>query len=54
MPEEPQPQPPFAHRVSERIGPGSVSVVRTGARTYEGLNERGTTVRIGPSRPESS
>lgn len=49
MPEEPQPQPQFAHRVSERIGPGSVSVVRTGARTYEGLNERGATVRIGPA-----
>ena len=36
-----------AHQVSERIGPGSVSVTRTGTRTYEGLNERGATVRIG-------
>ncbi|WP_448810960.1 OsmC family protein [Agromyces bauzanensis] len=41
-----------AHQVSERIGPGSVSVVRTGARTYEGLNERGSTVRIGPADAE--
>lgn len=35
------------HQVSERIGRGSVSVTRTGPRTYEGLNERGATVRIG-------
>lgn len=35
------------HQVSDRIGPGSVSVTRTGPRTYEGLNERGATVRIG-------
>ncbi|WP_448005870.1 OsmC family protein [Agromyces bauzanensis] len=41
-----------AHRVSERIGPGSVSVVRTGTRTYEGLNERGSIVRIGPADAE--
>jgi len=41
-----------AHRVSERIGPGSVSVTRTGARTYEGMNERGSTVRIGPADAE--
>lgn len=38
-----------AHRVSERIGPGSVSVTRTGSRTFEGMNERGSTVRIGPA-----
>lgn len=37
-----------AHQVSEHIGPGSVSVTRTGTRTYEGMNERGSTVRIGP------
>jgi uncharacterized OsmC-like protein len=37
-----------AHAVGERIGPGSVSVTRTGPRTYEGLNERGSTVLIGP------
>ncbi|MFF2387764.1 OsmC family protein [Agromyces sp. NPDC058104] len=36
-----------AHQVSERIGRGSVSVTRTGPRRYEGLNERGATVRIG-------
>jgi uncharacterized OsmC-like protein len=41
-----------AHQVSERIGPGSVSVTRTGSRTYEGLNERGATVRIGGSELE--
>ena len=41
-----------AHRVSERIGPGSVSVTRTGSRTYEGMNERGSTVRIGPPDAE--
>jgi len=41
-----------AHRVSERIGPGSVSVTRTGSRTYEGMNERGSTVRIGPADAE--
>ena len=41
-----------AHQVSERIGPGSVSVTRTGGRTYEGLNERGATVRIGGSELE--
>ena len=45
-----------AHRVSERIGPGSVSVTRTGTRTFEGMNERGSTVRIGrpPSRRRTS
>ncbi|GAA2044988.1 OsmC family protein [Agromyces tropicus] len=37
-----------AHAVGERIARGSVSVTRTGARTYEGLNERGSTVLIGP------
>lgn len=37
-----------AHQVSERIGPGSVSVARTGPRTYQGMNERGSTVLIGP------
>lgn len=36
---------PQAHRV----GPGSVSVRRTGTRTYEGSNSRGVTVRIGPA-----
>ena len=41
-----------AHQVSERIGPGSVSVTRTGSRTYEGLNERGATVSIGGSELE--
>ncbi|MCD2441647.1 OsmC family protein [Agromyces sp. SYSU K20354] len=41
-----------AHQVSERIGPGSVSVTRTGSRSYEGLNERGATVRIGGSELE--
>lgn len=47
-----QPQSEHAHRVSERIGPGSVSVTRTGTRTYEGMNERGSTVRIGPADAE--
>ncbi|WP_353816085.1 OsmC family protein [Agromyces sp. SYSU T00266] len=37
-----------AHAVGERIARGSVSVTRTGRRTYEGLNERGSTVLIGP------
>lgn len=41
-----------AHRVSEHIGPGSVSVTRTGPRTYEGMNERGSTVLIGPADAE--
>jgi uncharacterized OsmC-like protein len=41
-----------AHQVSERIGRGSVSVARTGSRTYEGMNERGSTVRIGPPDAE--
>jgi uncharacterized OsmC-like protein len=41
-----------AHQVSERIGPGSVSVTRTGSRTYEGMNERGSTVSIGPVEAE--
>ncbi|RXZ69950.1 OsmC family protein [Agromyces albus] len=40
--------PEHAHQVSAHIGPGSVSVTRTGTRTYEGMNERGSTVRIGP------
>src|SRR6188508_3503851 len=44
-----RPMSEHAHQVSERIGPGSVSVTRTGSRTYEGLNERGATVRIGGS-----
>ncbi|MGR2753005.1 OsmC family protein [Agromyces arachidis] len=35
------------HAVSERIGPGSVSVARIGPRRWEGLNERGATVQIG-------
>ncbi|MGW9630823.1 OsmC family protein [Agromyces sp. NPDC055520] len=41
-----------AHQVSERIGPGSVSVTRTGNRTFEGMNERGSTVSIGPVEAE--
>ncbi|MFC5790381.1 hypothetical protein EDM22_12720 [Agromyces tardus] len=41
-----------AHQVSDRIAPGSVSVTRTGTRTYEGLNERGSTVLIGPVEAE--
>lgn len=40
--------PEHAHQVSAHIGPGSVSVTRTGTRTYEGMNGRGSTVRIGP------
>ena len=48
-PHEPHDETAAAHQVSERIGPGSVSVTRTGPRTYEGLNERGSTVRIGPA-----
>lgn len=36
------------HAVSDRIGPGSVSVTRTGDRTYHGMNERGDGVLIGP------
>jgi len=42
-----QPATEHAHRVSDRIGPGSVSVVRVGPRMYEGLNERGATLRVG-------
>ncbi len=42
----------IAHEVSSRIGPGSVSVARTGTRTYEGMNERGSTVLIGPREAE--
>ena len=41
-----------AHQVSDRIGPGSVSVTRTGERTFEGMNERGSTVRIGPAEAD--
>ena len=41
-----------AHEVSSRIGPGSVSVARTGSRTYEGMNERGSTMLIGPREAE--
>ncbi len=48
-PLEPHDETAAAHQVSARIGPGSVSVTRTGRRTYEGLNERGSTVRIGPA-----
>ena len=44
--------PEHAHQVSAHIGPGSVSVTRTGTRTYEGMNERGSTVRIGPADAE--
>ncbi|MFC6356861.1 OsmC family protein [Luethyella okanaganae] len=32
-----------------RAGPGSVSATRTGNRTYEGRNEQGDTVLIGPA-----
>ena len=32
----------------DRVGRGSVSVTRTGARSFAGQNERGDTVRIGP------
>ena len=42
-----QPTTQHAHAVSERIGPGSVSVARIGPRMYEGLNERGATLRVG-------
>lgn len=41
-----------AHAVSERIGRGSVSVTRIAPRRYEGLNERGATVRIGGAELE--
>lgn len=34
-------------RGGERIAPGSVSVARTGTRTFLGRNERGDQVRIG-------
>ena len=40
------------HAVSERIGPGSVSVTRIAPRRYEGLNERGATVQIGGAELE--
>ena len=40
------------HAVSERIGPGSVSVTRVAPRRYEGLNERGATVQIGGAELE--
>lgn len=42
-----QPLTEHAHRVSERIGPGSVSVTRVAPRLYEGLNERGATLMVG-------
>ena len=42
-----QPTTQYAHAVSDRIGPGSVSVTRIGPRMYEGLNERGATLRVG-------
>ena len=41
-----------AHAVSERIGPGSVSVTRVAPRRYQGLNERGATVAIGGAELE--
>jgi uncharacterized OsmC-like protein len=53
-PDDAQGEAVSAHRVSQRIGPGSVSVTRTGPRTYEGLNERGATVRIGPADVEDA
>ncbi len=34
---------------SERVAAGSVSVTRTGIRTFEGQNDRGDTVRVGPA-----
>ena len=42
-----EPTTEHAHQVSERIAPGSVSVTRVGPRMYEGLNERGATLRVG-------
>lgn len=42
-----EPTSEHAHQISERMGPGSVSVVRVGPRMYEGLNERGATLRVG-------
>ena len=42
MPETSLPQ-------SNRVAPGSVSVRRTGPRTYEGSNQRGDRVLIGPT-----
>jgi uncharacterized OsmC-like protein len=42
----------YAHAVSERIGPGSVSVTRVAPRRYQGLNERGATVAIGGAELE--
>ncbi|KZE93209.1 MULTISPECIES: OsmC family protein [unclassified Agromyces] len=40
------------HQVSERIGPGSVSVARVAPRRYVGLNEKGATVQIGGAELE--
>jgi uncharacterized OsmC-like protein len=51
---EPHDDAAVTHQVSERIGPGSVSVARTGTRTFEGMNERGSTVRIGPADAEGT
>lgn len=45
---EPASDDTVAHRVSGRIAHGSVSAARTGDRTFQGLNESGATVRIGP------
>ncbi|WP_254431413.1 OsmC family protein [Agromyces sp. Marseille-P2726] len=42
-----EPTAEHAHQVSDRLGPGSVSVTRVGPRMYEGLNERGATLRVG-------
>jgi len=42
-----EPTATHAHQVSGRIAPGSVSVTRVGPRMYEGLNERGATLRVG-------
>lgn len=53
-PREPHDETATAHQVSARIGPGSVSVARTGTRTFEGMNERGSTVRIGPGDVEGT
>ena len=34
---------------AERVARGSVSVTRTGTRTFDGSNERGDTLKIGPA-----
>ena len=39
----------IAHQLSDRTAHGSVSVARTGTRTYQGLNESGEIVLVGPA-----